>query len=422
MSALNFSDRRYLETTIKDMPPPPTPAIRVDDSSSSSSYFSSTHKSAATIAVTGSSTSAKAETKVSTKVDTSSTSLAATTGAKRQLKPYGKRQDSTGATSRSRSATKELELPPDDSLMGPPGFSEELPSTLTIKDGEALSLKCTVKGDPEPQVTWYKNGEALSSSDIIDLKYRQGLASLTINEVFPEDEGKYLCKATNSLGTAETTCHLKITPMEQQINGKGGQGDKIPRVIEHLKSQEVQDGTPHTLACRIGGATKFDVVWLHNEKEIKPSKDFQYVTEGDKYILKIAEVFPEDAGTYTCEAFNDIGESFSTCTLVVLIPGEEKKQPAIKKFPASQTVEEDKSVSFKIKYESEPQRVTWVKDGKPLDENSSRYKFQKDGKDFSLTIPKALPTDVGQYIVKAAAKKGDTTVAFSLNVYSTTDL
>lgn len=208
-------------------------------------------------------------------------------------------------------------VPPDDSLMGPPGFSGELPPNLSIKDGEMLCLKCTVKGDPEPQVSWFKDGEPVSSSDIIDLKYRQGLASLTINEVFPEDEGIYCCRATNSLGTAETKCTLKITPMEQQVNGKGGRGDKLPRITEHLKSQEVQDGSSHTLSCKIGGASKFDVVWLHNEKEIKPSKDFQYVTEGDKYLLKIAEVFPEDAGTYTCEAFNDIGETFSSCTLSV---------------------------------------------------------------------------------------------------------
>ncbi|ROT71757.1 projectin [Penaeus vannamei] len=312
-------DRRYIETTIKDLPPPPTPAIRVEDSSSSSSYFSSTHKSAATIAVTSSSSS-RQESR-SSKVETSSTSVSASstsTGAKRQLKPYGKRQDSTGSTSRSRSATKELELPPDDALMGPPGFSGELPKALAVKDGDPLCLKCTVKGDPEPQITWFKNGEPLSSSDIIDLKYKQGLAALTINEVFPEDEGEYVCKATSSLGSAETKCKLKVTPMEQQVNGKGGPGDKIPRITEHLKSQEVPDGTPITLNCKIGGATKFDVVWLHNEKEIKPSKDFQYVKEGDNYLLKIAEVFPEDAGTYTCEAFNDVGETFSTCTLVIL--------------------------------------------------------------------------------------------------------
>jgi hypothetical protein len=60
------------------------------------------------------------------------------------------------------------------------------------------------------------------------------------------------------------------------------------------------------------------VIWLHNDKEIKPSKDFEYVTGADGARgLNIAEIFPEDAGVYTCEAFNDCGEAFSTCTLVV---------------------------------------------------------------------------------------------------------
>ena len=59
------------------------------------------------------------------------------------------------------------------------------------------------------------------------------------------------------------------------------------------------------------------MVWLHNEKEIKPSKDFVYTNSGNKHVLEIPEIFPEDAGTYTCEAFNDVGECFSACTLVV---------------------------------------------------------------------------------------------------------
>lgn len=80
----------------------------------------------------------------------------------------------------------------------------------------------------------------------------------------------------------------------------------------------VKDGESVLLSCRIIGAKKFDVVWLHNNKEIKPSKDFQYSNEANIYKLNIAEIFPEDSGTYTCEAFNDAGESFSSCTLNVL--------------------------------------------------------------------------------------------------------
>lgn len=90
-----------------------------------------------------------------------------------------------------------------------PEFTKAL-KNLTIKDGETLTLSCAVQGDPEPQITWSKNGKAISSSEIMDLKYKNGVATLTINEVFPEDEGVYVCTATNSIGSTETTSKLTI--------------------------------------------------------------------------------------------------------------------------------------------------------------------------------------------------------------------
>ena len=66
-----------------------------------------------------------------------------------------------------------------------------------------------------------------------------------------------------------------------------------------------------------GEDSRFEVIWLHNDKEIKKSDDFNYRQDGDDYILDIAEVFPEDAGIYTCEAFNDAGEGFTSCTILV---------------------------------------------------------------------------------------------------------
>lgn len=85
---------------------------------------------------------------------------------------------------------------------------------LTIKDGEALTLACVVSGEPEPKVNWYKGSEQLASSDIISLKYKNREATLHIEEVYPEDEGEYICKASNAEGSAETKCKLTITGTE----------------------------------------------------------------------------------------------------------------------------------------------------------------------------------------------------------------
>lgn len=91
-----------------------------------------------------------------------------------------------------------------------PEFTKNLDSNVTVRDGDQLVLTCTVKGDPEPQVTWTKNGKPLSSSEILSLKYKNGVSTLTINEVFPEDEGVFVCTATNSIGSASSQSTIKI--------------------------------------------------------------------------------------------------------------------------------------------------------------------------------------------------------------------
>lgn len=141
--------------------------------------------------------------------------------------------------------------------------------------------------------------------------------------------------------------------MTNATNGKKKSDDKPPSIVSHLQSAFVKDGEPVTLSCRIIGAEKFDVIWLHNNKEIKPSKDFQYTNEANIYKLIIAEIFPEDSGAYTCEAFNDAGESFSSCTLNVVVPDEQAKSPIFKTFPLSATVSEGEAASFEAETEDE---------------------------------------------------------------------
>jgi len=403
-----YKDRRYdpsKDTTYTTS----SSSSRVEQSSSSSHKSETTHHTQSS-----SSSSHKSSSQSSSQVVTDNT---LSQSSKRLQKPYG------GA--RSRSATKDLDVP-DDSLMHPPVFKASL-NDCTVVDGEPLSLKCTVDGDPDPKVEWHKDGTLLTSSDIIDLKYRNGVATLEINEVFPEDGGAYVCKAINSLGSAQTTCKLTIKPMGEggKKSGSSGSksGDKPPRISEHVESKVVEDGSQVYLQCKITGAKKFDVVWLHNDKEIKPSKDFQYETVGDVYKLSISEIFPEDSGTYTCEAFNDAGEAFSTCTLFVKVANEEAKGPTFKTFPRSITICEGQKAEFSLEMDKPPLKVTWFKDGKPVDENDSKYKFTLDGKKkFSLEMVNSVLNDIGMYSVKVTSKKGESTAAVACNIIAQDDL
>lgn len=141
--------------------------------------------------------------------NTSSSSSSSTQKASK--KKYG---GSNMSPNRSRSATKELILPPNDSASSPPQFTTGLKS-LTIGDGERLTLQCQIAGDPEPQVSWYKGGKKLESNDFVDLKYKYGLATLKIEEVYPEDGGEYKCIAKNYVNQTESICTVKVQRMLQ---------------------------------------------------------------------------------------------------------------------------------------------------------------------------------------------------------------
>ncbi|XP_065220483.1 twitchin isoform X27 [Planococcus citri] len=403
-------DRKYIEQPLR---PPPliittrTPII-------SNSYSSTKEES--------SSYSKSADgTKISSSKYSSSEQKSSSSFSSSRDKKYGMKLDTGSSPSRSRSHTTELAKVSDDT-MSPPDFTRKL-SDKTVQDGESCEISCTVKGDPEPRVTWTKNGKTLTSSEAVDLKYKNGIATLRIGEIFPEDEGEYVCKATSSLGSVETRCKLTVKLNEKSdTNEPSACGDGVPKIVSHLTSMYVKDGEPVTLQCRIIGAEKFDVIWLHNNKEIKPSKDFEYSNVANIYKLNIAEIFPEDSGVYTCEAFNDAGESFSSCTIFVLEPNVKPSGPVFKTFPRSATLSEGETVKFECETESVPNKVVWMKDLQQIKDDDVRYQFTQSNQKFQLTISNVMHDDTAQYTVCATHETGETSAAFSLNVFLNADL
>ena len=77
----------------------------------------------------------------------------------------------------------------------------ELPHQVIISVGKLAFLTCEVSGDPEPSVTWTKNG----NSTIPRAQFKNDGRILVIKDVLPLDSGVYGCKASNKFGESRTS-------------------------------------------------------------------------------------------------------------------------------------------------------------------------------------------------------------------------
>ena len=66
-------------------------------------------------------------------------------------------------------------------------------------------ITCTESGDPEPNVTWTKNGTYIVQNNI-----------LTINNVTLKDVGQYGCTAENRAGKINATVWIDIIGMRKK--------------------------------------------------------------------------------------------------------------------------------------------------------------------------------------------------------------
>nr|XP_019611323.1 PREDICTED: myomesin-1 isoform X1 [Rhinolophus sinicus] len=105
-----------------------------------------------------------------------------------------------------------------------------LPDVVTIQEGKALNLTCTVWGDPTPEISWLKNEKSLDSDDHCNLRLEAGkTAYFTISGVTTSDSGKYGLVVKNKYGseTSDFTISVFIPEEEARIaSAKPQKGNK----------------------------------------------------------------------------------------------------------------------------------------------------------------------------------------------------
>ena len=89
--------------------------------------------------------------------------------------------------------------------------------TLPLKDrsisaGSPARFDVRVRGKPEPDVKWHKDGAESPSDRHPNMKVVQegDLHSLLVTEGTPRDAGEYKCTATNSEGRASCSAQLFV--------------------------------------------------------------------------------------------------------------------------------------------------------------------------------------------------------------------
>ncbi|XP_022101402.1 myosin light chain kinase, smooth muscle-like isoform X2 [Acanthaster planci] len=268
----------------------------------------------------------------------------------------------------------------DPVLQGtPPKFTQK-PRSMTVDEGSSLRITYKIEGDPEPAITWSKDGRIISPGQRILMK-KLGIGSLRILQIpaaLSTDAGSYSCMLSNAFGEEKCSVSVVVHPLEgeqtdfrqllksrprlQNMNNNNTikdnsdksspeseaqqldfrhvltrhvQTKKAPKFVEELQDVRTKEGELAVLQCRIEGIPKPTIAWTVDGREIRESKYFKMTTEGTLVKLTITEAFPEDEGEYSCIASNTAGQDKTTSDLKI-IPWEEDENDDDELFIKSQ--------------------------------------------------------------------------------------
>ncbi|XP_017656046.1 myosin light chain kinase, smooth muscle isoform X1 [Nannospalax galili] len=296
-----------------------------------------------------------------------------------------------------------------------PSFSSVLKDS-TVIEGQDFVLQCNVQGTPAPRITWLLNGQPIQFARST---CKAGMAELHIQDALPEDHGIYTCLAENALG--QVSCSARVTVHEKKSEGKresllplASRKPIAPIFLQGLSDLKVMDGSQVTMTVQVSGNPPPEIIWLHNGNEIQESEDFHFEQRGGRHSLCIQEVFPEDTGTYTCEAWNSVGEVCTQAVLTVQEP-HDGTQPWFISKPRSVTASLGQSVLISCAIAGDPfPTVHWLRDGKALSKDNSHFEVLQNEDVFTLVLKNVQPWHAGQYEILLKNRVGECSCQVSL--------
>ncbi|XP_037072718.1 lachesin-like [Pollicipes pollicipes] len=178
-------------------------------------------------------------------------------------------------------------------LYGPVVTTGPSSGVLVLERGKEAHFECSAVGNPEPSMFWRKQAGLLPSGEAQHKGSRY-----TVAEVTRQMAGVYECVAENGLG-------------------KPGVGT-VSLQVQYSPEVEVENSVVHAgegfeaqLVCFVYADPPAEVRWVKENGSLHPSRHVpsEEVLVGTRHVLTIRPVHTVDFGTYSCQAFNHLGNA-----------------------------------------------------------------------------------------------------------------
>ena len=254
--------------------------------------------------------------------------------------------------------------------------------------GDTFSFDCEAEGTPTPSIVWSRAGG-------YPLSYRATVrgSQLTFRSLTKEDEGQYLCTATNRAGTQQAQTVLYVQDRPDYRPDQGGQdGGQFDGVSVRPEDITVQMNEQVVLTCMVPQG--FSSSWT------KYGGQLPYGAAQADGVLTIRSATPDSSGIYVCTVTGPTGDS-QKAQARVTVQGSRGSPPTVRIEPERQTIGQGKSTELRcVATGNPPPKVTWTKAGEDLSSPSLSVSGN------TLMVRNAVVTDRGVFLCSAENSAG----------------
>ncbi|XP_025829331.1 contactin-like [Agrilus planipennis] len=252
--------------------------------------------------------------------------------------------------------------------------------------GKDVRLECIAFGYPIPSYNWTRKGGSLPRNSFLTSFNRV----LVIPNVQVEDQGEYVCRATNDRSSLENNIMLSI---------QAEPNFTIPLTDKHVDSRGELVWT-----CEAFGIPDVNYTWWKNGRQLvmgyMDPEDTGRIKIQDN-VLTILDVNDDrDPGMYQCRAANTLKARYSSAQLRVLA-----FKPSFKKHPLESEIyaAEQGNVTITCSPEAAPRpKFIWKKDGNVIGAGGHRRIYETG----NLVISPVSRDDEGVYTCTASNELG----------------